>query len=118
MVKSFMTTRSISWGVEVDEAPIEGDTTPFLKEDAIMMILRRHPSLEKNRGLDPSMQTPYCSNLGWGDAKMYGHDFFLYISMCKYIYIYIYIFVHRIHTIKIKGKGTIGEVALGCKDAG
>jgi hypothetical protein len=41
--------------MEVDEAPIKGDVAPFLGEDAVMMIFRRHPSPVKHRGLDPSM---------------------------------------------------------------
>jgi hypothetical protein len=43
-MKSFMTMRSLSWGMELDEAPIEGDTTPFSGEDVVMMIYGRHPS--------------------------------------------------------------------------
>jgi hypothetical protein len=41
--------------MEVDEAPIKGDVVPFPREDAVMMIFRRHPSPVKHRGLDPSM---------------------------------------------------------------
>jgi hypothetical protein len=49
---------------------------------------------------------------GCGNVRAY---FFLYINICKNIYIY----VHHIHAIKkfIKGEGTVGGVALGCKDA-
>jgi hypothetical protein len=66
LMKSFMTTGSLSRGMEVDEGPIEGDAMPFLREDVVMMIFGRHPSLEKRRGLDPSTQTPSHSNQGWG----------------------------------------------------
>jgi hypothetical protein len=45
LMKSFMTMRSLSWGMEVDEAPIEGDAMPFPREDTVMMIYSRHPSL-------------------------------------------------------------------------
>jgi hypothetical protein len=44
LMKSFMTTRSLSRGMEVDEAPIEGNAAPFPREDAITMIDGRHPS--------------------------------------------------------------------------
>jgi hypothetical protein len=30
--------------MEIDESLIEGDTSPFPGEDAVMMIFRRHPS--------------------------------------------------------------------------
>jgi hypothetical protein len=36
-MKSFMTMGSLSRGMEVDEAPIEGDATPFPGEDVVMM---------------------------------------------------------------------------------
>jgi hypothetical protein len=54
LMKSFMTTGSLSRGMEIDEAPIEGDATPFPREDAVMMIFERHPSPEKCHRLDPS----------------------------------------------------------------
>jgi hypothetical protein len=37
LMKSFMTMGSLSRGMEVDEAPIEGDATPFPGEDVVMM---------------------------------------------------------------------------------
>jgi hypothetical protein len=84
LMKSFMTTGSLSWGMEIDKAPAEGDAAPFPREDVIMTIFRRHPSLEKRRRFDPSTQTYICKN--------------------------IYIHVHRIHAIGnfliIKGEGT------------
>jgi hypothetical protein len=51
-------------GMEVDEAPIEGDAEPFPREDVIMMIFGRHPSLEKHRRLDPRTGTPSHSDQG------------------------------------------------------
>jgi hypothetical protein len=86
--------------MEVDEAPIKGDVAPFLGEDAVMMIFRRHPSPVKHRGLDPSMQTPSRSNQGWGAWKCKGMIFFLYINICNDTYIY----VHHIHAIKKRGR--------------
>jgi hypothetical protein len=56
--------------MEVDEAPIEGDAEPFPREDVIMMIFGRHPSLEKHRRLDPRTGTPSRSDQGWGDMEM------------------------------------------------
>jgi hypothetical protein len=63
-----MTTGSLSWGMEIDEAPVEGDTVPFPGEDAVMTIFGSFPSLEKHRGLDPRKRTPSHNSQGWGDA--------------------------------------------------
>jgi hypothetical protein len=52
LMKSFMTTVSLSRVMEVDEVPI--DEAPFPREDAIMMIFGRYPSPEKQRGLNAS----------------------------------------------------------------
>jgi hypothetical protein len=46
--------------MEIDEAPTEGDAAPFSREDTIMTICGRHPSLEKHRALDQ----------GWGDTEV------------------------------------------------
>jgi hypothetical protein len=70
LMKSFINIGSLSWGIEVDEAPIEGDMVPVAREDTVMMIFGRHPSLKKRRGLNPSTGTPSCSNQGWGDVEM------------------------------------------------
>jgi hypothetical protein len=69
-MKNFMTTGSLSQGIEIDGAPIEGDTVPFPGEDTIMMIFGRHPSPEMHRGLDPSTRTTSRSSQGWGDTVM------------------------------------------------
>jgi hypothetical protein len=44
MMKSFMTSTSLSQGMEVDEVPDEGDTMPFPREEAVMTICDEHPS--------------------------------------------------------------------------
>jgi hypothetical protein len=38
MMKSFMVSGSLTWGMELDEVPDEGDATPFLGEDAVMTM--------------------------------------------------------------------------------
>jgi hypothetical protein len=38
LMKSFMATRPLARGMEIDEVPDEGDKTPFPREDAVMMI--------------------------------------------------------------------------------
>jgi hypothetical protein len=77
LMKSFMTTGSLSRGMEVDEAPIEGDVAPFLGEDAVMVIFGRHPSLKKRRKLVPSKGSPSCSDQGWGGRGNVRARFFL-----------------------------------------
>jgi hypothetical protein len=56
--------------MEVDEAPVEGDAAPFSREDVIMMIFSRHPSLEKRRMLGTSTGTPAHGCQGWGDMEI------------------------------------------------
>jgi hypothetical protein len=57
MMKSFMTLGSLSRGMEVDEVPDEGDTTPFLREDVVMTIYDGHPSTGRCRMSNPSLGT-------------------------------------------------------------
>jgi hypothetical protein len=45
MMKNFMTSGSLTRGIEVDEVPDEGDTTPFPREDVIMTIYDGRPLL-------------------------------------------------------------------------
>jgi hypothetical protein len=61
---------SLSRGMEVDELPIKGDMVPFLGEDAIMMIFRRHPSPERSCVLDPSTGTPAHGCQGWRNGEL------------------------------------------------
>jgi hypothetical protein len=61
---------ALSQGMEVDEAPVEGDAAPFSREDVIMTIFGRHPSLEKRRMLGTSMGTPAHGGQGWGDMEI------------------------------------------------
>jgi hypothetical protein len=107
-MKSFMTTGSLSRGMEVDEGPIEGDAMPFPREDVVMMIFGRHPSLEKCRGLDPSTQTPSHSNQGWGGGTWKCKGLIFY---CTLTYVKIYVFMYIASTQKIKGEEIAGGVA-------
>jgi hypothetical protein len=50
--------RSLPWGTEVIEAPIEDDAAPFLGEDVVMMIFRRSSPPERHRALDQSKGAP------------------------------------------------------------
>jgi hypothetical protein len=42
-MRSFMTSRSLTWGAELDEEPDGSDMTPFPKENAVMMVYRGPP---------------------------------------------------------------------------
>jgi hypothetical protein len=49
MMKNFMTSGSLTRGMEVDEVPNEGDATPFPREDAVKTIYDGCPSLGVRR---------------------------------------------------------------------
>jgi hypothetical protein len=60
MMKSFMTSGSLSRGMEVDEIPDEGDAMPFPRECAVMTIYDECPSLGMRHASNPSLGTPAC----------------------------------------------------------
>jgi hypothetical protein len=70
MMKSFMTSGSLSWGMEVNEISDEGDTMPFHEEDAVMMIYDRHPSPGMRHASNPSLGTPARDGWGYKDKRM------------------------------------------------
>jgi hypothetical protein len=43
MMRSFMTSGSLTWGAELDEGPYGSDTMPIPEENTIMMVYREHP---------------------------------------------------------------------------
>jgi hypothetical protein len=48
--------------MEVDEVPGEGNMTPFLREDVVMMVYDRRPSPVMRHASNPSLGTPaHCS---------------------------------------------------------
>jgi hypothetical protein len=58
LMKSFMAIGSLPRGIEVAEAPIKDNTTPFPREDVVMTVFGRSSPLEKHRTLDPSRGAP------------------------------------------------------------
>jgi hypothetical protein len=56
--------------MEVDEVPIEGDVAPFPREDGVMIIYDRHPSLERRHVPNPSVRTPACCSRGGVNVEM------------------------------------------------
>jgi hypothetical protein len=43
MMKSFMTSRSLTWGAELGEGPDGSDMTPFSEQNAVVMVDRGCP---------------------------------------------------------------------------
>jgi hypothetical protein len=43
MMRSFMTSGSLTWGAELDKGPDKSDTMPFPEENAVMMVYGGHP---------------------------------------------------------------------------
>jgi hypothetical protein len=56
-----MTSGSLTWGVDLDEGLDVSDTTPFLEENAIMMVCKGHPLLGRHRmsNLGPRIPSHY-----------------------------------------------------------
>jgi hypothetical protein len=55
-MRSFMTSRSLTWGAELDEEPDGSDMTPFPKENAVMMVYRGPPP--------PAGEAPHVERMG------------------------------------------------------
>jgi hypothetical protein len=45
MMRSFMTSGSLTWGVELDEGKGGSDTTPFPEENVVMLVYGGPPPL-------------------------------------------------------------------------
>jgi hypothetical protein len=70
MMTNFMASGSITRGMEVNEVPNEGNTTPFLGEDAVMVIYNGCPSARVHRMFNLSLGTPACYD--WGRSRVAG----------------------------------------------
>jgi hypothetical protein len=64
MMRSFMTSGSLSWGTKPDEGPDGSDTTPFPEENVVMMVFMGCPIVGRRRmsSLGPGILA--CG--GWG----------------------------------------------------
>jgi hypothetical protein len=56
--------------MEVVDAPIEDDATPFPREDVVMVVFGRSSTPEKHRALDLSKGAPSRGDQRWGDKEM------------------------------------------------
>jgi hypothetical protein len=86
MMKNFIASGSLARGMEINEVPNEGDMTPFLREDIVMMIYDGHPSSGMRRVSNLSLGTPARCGWGCGNVRKY---IFLYIYICRNIDMYI-----------------------------
>jgi hypothetical protein len=64
MMRSFKTSRSLTWGAELDEGPDGSNTMSFFKENAVMTVYGGHPPSGRHHMsiLSPRAPTHY----GWG----------------------------------------------------
>jgi hypothetical protein len=70
MMRSFMTSGSLSWGTEPNEGPDGSDAKPFPEENAIMTILGGHPPLGRRRMINLSPRVSTHGGGGCGGARM------------------------------------------------
>jgi hypothetical protein len=64
MMKNIMAPGSLAQGMEVNEVPDEGNTTPFLGEDVVMTIYDGRPSPRMHHVCNPSIGT--LGHYSWG----------------------------------------------------
>jgi hypothetical protein len=64
MMRSFMTSGSLTWGAKLHKGPYGIDTMPFSDENAVMTAYGGHPLSRRRRvsSLSPKAPTHY----GWG----------------------------------------------------
>jgi hypothetical protein len=68
MMRSFMTSGSLTWGAELIEGLDGSDTVPFPRENIVMMVYGARPPLQRRcmSGLGPRIPTHY----GWGHGGL------------------------------------------------
>jgi hypothetical protein len=82
MMMNFMASGSLARGMEVNEVLDEGNTTPFLREDAVMMIYDWCPSLGMRCASNPSLGTLARYSWGCGDVRT---QVFPYLCTLTYV---------------------------------
>jgi hypothetical protein len=88
MMKSFMISRSLTWGTELDEDSGRSDMIPFPGEDAVMMVYGGRPPPRRHRMSNLSLRGPNSLRLGtWGHRVVKAQVFQgPYIYICEYVY--------------------------------
>jgi hypothetical protein len=66
MMRTFMTSRSLTWGAELDEGPDGSNTTSFPEESTIMIIYRGRPPPQSGRHHVCSISPRAPTRCGWG----------------------------------------------------
>jgi hypothetical protein len=64
IMRSFMTSGSLTWGAELDEEPDRSDTMPFLKKNVVMMVYGECPPSGRCRMSSLILRAP--THCGWG----------------------------------------------------
>jgi hypothetical protein len=64
MMRSFMTSRSLTWGAELNKGPDGSDTTPFPEENAVMTVYGGRPP--SGRLCMSSLSPRAPTHCGWG----------------------------------------------------
>jgi hypothetical protein len=70
MMKNFMASVSLTWGMEINDVPNEGDATPFSREDTVMTIYDGRPTMGMRRVSNPSPGIPAHNSWGRTDVGM------------------------------------------------
>jgi hypothetical protein len=86
MMKNFMSSGSLTQGMEVDEVPNEGDAPPFPEEDTVMMIYNGRPLPGVRHMSNSSPGTPAHGGRGCRDVKT---QIFQYLFRLTYVGIWI-----------------------------
>jgi hypothetical protein len=85
-MKNFMTSGSLTQGMELEEDSDGSDTTPFPREDMIMMVYDGRPPLGRCLMSNLCPGTPTSCSWGHGDTGMYRHKFsnniYIYVCVC------------------------------------
>jgi hypothetical protein len=64
MMKIFMISGSLTWGMELDDVLSESDTMPFSEEDVVVIVYGGCPTPRRCHMYNLSPETP--THCGWG----------------------------------------------------
>jgi hypothetical protein len=101
MMRSFMTSRSLTWGAELDKGLDGSNTMLFPKENDVMIVYGGCPLLGRHRvaSLSPRMPT----RCGWGHG-LRGVMLHVFLFPNKYLYKYMYIHIKTYFRAVLRGK--------------
>jgi hypothetical protein len=70
MMWSFLTSGSLTWGVELNEGPDGSETAPFHEENVVMTVFEGHPLWERHRMSSLGLRIPTRSDWGHGGSRV------------------------------------------------